>query len=1305
MRQMSLQLLLALILLLCIGSPAFALIAGFNADIHMDIDGVIADDFHIEGRIKSGPWMGGWSQPPVLVLHIDGMFPNFTRSIVPDNTVPGENTYKFTADWSGHPYQYCEILHLGLFFDVECHNLVIDLVGWWTAGGRRIIDGKNGGAVLIPGFDVQDQQQPQLLQIRNDSAQIVDDGGILPGIHGQIVQMDVSVLSREELLGRFGTVEELARGLRLGGVEGQLEWMPVRSGDDFPAESFFDVTFGVDTNLPTIPPQGFLVTRVLTAFTNNNGDPEPDFRWTWHLHESHEVQENMDWGDAPEDMSGVIGKYPTLLVSNGARHFIRGPWIGDASDSPDPEGNGQPEVNAMGDDIFDGNDDEDGVQIPILIQGVGDTIMVEVNGGGGVVDAWIDWDGSRTWEAAEQIHNLFLPDGIHPIPVMPPVNTVPGQTFARFRISRQGGLSPLGIAQDGEVEDHEVFIEVIEEQLDWGDAPESTIGLPGLYQTTFNFNGARHPLGQMWLGDKTDNTDPDRDGQPDPQAIGDDTYDGNDDEDGVQIPDLVQGVANTIIVEVNGIGGVLDAWIDYNGDRVWQDPGERIAGGVFLAPGLHPIPVTAPVGSVVGQTFARFRISHNGGLPPVGLGPAGEVEDHEVIIEERPPTGTIHGRKFEDLNANGIHDPGEPYLNGWKIELYDAAGNLIATTVTADMDLNNDGTIDPSSESGLYWFTNLPLGDYTVQEVLQPEWTPSTPPSVSVTVTNLGVVVVDFGNFVTGSIHGFKFEDVDRDGNYDSSVDVPMGGVEFTLDGTDGQGNAVSMTTTTNANGEFAFVNLVPGIYTVKEIVPAGWIATTPISFTLTIHSREEYVALPGQANLSAGDPRIEIVYGVELMFGNATEINLDFGDAPQNAGAPGYPTLLPNGARHKIDPDIYLGNDIDPEWNGQPTNGADGDDVLDGNDDEDGIKFLTNPLRPGRWAKVEVTASIDGLLSAWVDFDKDGTWMPAGDRIFNSIPVMAGTHNYSFWVPATAKPNVKTYSRWRFSTDPVPSPAGPAKNGEVEDHIVKIRSNPNVKWIQRPDETPMGIDIRVDSSDGVERVLADDWQCTEYGPITDVHLWVSWLQDIKGEIESIHLSVHTDIPADPDEPLSYSRPGDLKWAADFGPDSFKEKIYRKLEEGEYWWDPYEGTLIPAGDHQIWQIDIDIPASDAFQQEGTPDDPVVYWLDVSIKLKEDMNAAIGWKTRRYPKQFNDDAVMGATDLGVVYWNDLHYPYDHPYYLEDPDNPPSLDMAFMLTSDDCDICLGSADLNGDGDVDLADAAILADQYLTDGRCDF
>ncbi len=37
--------------------------------------------------------------------------------------------------------------------------------------------------------------------------------------------------------------------------------------------------------------------------------------------------------------------------------------------------------------------------------------------------------------------------------------------------------------------------------------------------------------------------------------------------------------------------------------------------------------------------------------------------------------GQIHGFKFDDLDGDGIVDPGEPRLEGWEIQLIDAGGN------------------------------------------------------------------------------------------------------------------------------------------------------------------------------------------------------------------------------------------------------------------------------------------------------------------------------------------------------------------------------------------------------------------------------------------------------------------------------------------------------------------------------------------------------------------------------------------------------------------------------------------------------
>jgi hypothetical protein len=158
-----------------------------------------------------------------------------------------------------------------------------------------------------------------------------------------------------------------------------------------------------------------------------------------------------------------------------------------------------------------------------------------------------------------------------------------------------------------------------------------------------------------------------------------------------------------------------------------------------------------------------------------------------------------------------------------------------------------------------------------------------------------------------------------------------------------------------------------------------------------------------------------------------------DFGDAPDEP----YPTLLAHdGARHRINPEVYLGERIDADADGQPNFLANGDDY-DGNDDHDGVRFLT-PVIPGQDAKVEVVASIDGFLDAWIDFDQDGTWAPH-EQIAVSELMIVGSNVVEFVVPADALPNPTrpTYSRFRFSMNGGLQPHGLAEDGEVEDYLI----------------------------------------------------------------------------------------------------------------------------------------------------------------------------------------------------------------------------------------------------------------------------
>jgi uncharacterized surface anchored protein len=98
---------------------------------------------------------------------------------------------------------------------------------------------------------------------------------------------------------------------------------------------------------------------------------------------------------------------------------------------------------------------------------------------------------------------------------------------------------------------------------------------------------------------------------------------------------------------------------------------------------------------------------------------------------------SISGTKFNDLNGNGVRDPGDPGLAG----------------VTVFLDTNGNGTLDPGERftttdaNGNYTFTNLGLGTYRVREVGQLGW-------VQMTNNPADIVIATSGGNVTGRSFG-----------------------------------------------------------------------------------------------------------------------------------------------------------------------------------------------------------------------------------------------------------------------------------------------------------------------------------------------------------------------------------------------------------------------------------------------------------------------------------------------------------------------------------------------------------------------
>ncbi|MBN2217665.1 MAG: hypothetical protein JW719_09855, partial [Pirellulales bacterium] len=233
-----------------------------------------------------------------------------------------------------------------------------------------------------------------------------------------------------------------------------------------------------------------------------------------------------------------------------------------------------------------------------------------------------------------------------------------------------------------------------EAAVDYGDAPDPS------YPTLLASNGARHAaLGPM-LGASRD-TEPD--GQPSPAANGDDTAGTPDDEDGV-VPvgstlwasTRTANPTATVRIDLQNAdpsSNRLDAWIDFNRDGDWNDPGEMIFDNFDLgiSDGVQTLTFTIPrdLGDNVdlGDTYARFRLSTAGGLAPTGAAGDGEVEDYLVSLSSFEP---IPG----DADLNNIVNEADARI------LADHWGMASGVSWT-EGDFNDDGKVDAADAAVL----------------------------------------------------------------------------------------------------------------------------------------------------------------------------------------------------------------------------------------------------------------------------------------------------------------------------------------------------------------------------------------------------------------------------------------------------------------------------------------------------------------------------------------------------------------------------------------------------------------------------
>lgn len=192
---------------------------------------------------------------------------------------------------------------------------------------------------------------------------------------------------------------------------------------------------------------------------------------------------------------------------------------------------------------------------------------------------------------------------------------------------------------------------------------------------------------------------------------------------------------------------------------------------------------------------------------------------------------SISGTVFADTNKNGLRDPGERGLEGITVYLdlnHNGALDVDEPSTVSSADLFYTPSVD---ETGNYQFTHLARGTYYVREIVPPTLS-ATPLAVLEQVVSLGPVDhtgIDFADvFRPNEIHGVVFDDLDRDHIHDP--DEPgRAGITVYIDlDRDDIFDASEMSTVTDADGSYEFLDLSPGAYVVRELVDVDREITYP---------------------------------------------------------------------------------------------------------------------------------------------------------------------------------------------------------------------------------------------------------------------------------------------------------------------------------------------------------------------------------------------------------------------------------------------------------------------------------------------
>ncbi len=253
------------------------IIVGLNDDVHFDYYDQVANDFHVEGTVRSSAGV----PPDVGEIIIFGDPGTGNWHVVNHNLIEiSPEIWQFRIDFATDGFiSYCQWIHFGFEFYIGYYNVCADLHGWWTLNGEPL----QPGQVAIMGFNVDDigliRPDQQTIRFTNDTMVSIRPISLEVAIsQTQIPLEDMFVTG----LGRPGELSPMYPGLNWI----TIPELPLRMVPD----SFFDVF--LEAYDIQIPPGQFALMRGQQLMSGAGDGSREDWGYFWHQHGSNPPPES-----------------------------------------------------------------------------------------------------------------------------------------------------------------------------------------------------------------------------------------------------------------------------------------------------------------------------------------------------------------------------------------------------------------------------------------------------------------------------------------------------------------------------------------------------------------------------------------------------------------------------------------------------------------------------------------------------------------------------------------------------------------------------------------------------------------------------------------------------------------------------------------------------------------------------------------------------------------------------------------------------------------------------------------------------